>query len=403
MAPEHKRQSLADAFDGLNTKPASDGPNFNLKSYFSQHLSSLHLDKGTIRATSLRDCKADFSLIQSDDYRDDDDDDDNVDSDELHAELLGFIQDISDDLKKHLSDKDHPSSKANKLNDLFVTKLSEVVYGSNQIESVGGDLDVTLKLCRDVFEGKFVDDAQLAARDAIYEALKMEFIEEKHPQVHDTVLRTRREIIQHAKAAHYMITQVAILGKDLSEDIILEAHRLLTHKVDAIVDNGEVTEWETYSGKYRQWSVRAGLNPFMHHIQVPNAMKNMIRELESDIQAAANNGEIDPVALATKYCNKFVTIHPFGDGNGRICRLILNAILFKYSGCLVALGMNAEDRSKYLSIAAQSSEAQLSQTDDMDDLPEEYKPKHHRKLASFTLKHTWGGMRKIRQLLHRDG
>jgi fido (protein-threonine AMPylation protein) len=335
----------------------------------SAHLSSL--------------CTATFKLDQSlnSDY-----DYNDFDPDELHEELCGFISDVANDLKDR--------TDTDSLNQYHITKLAHMVYGSNMIESAGGNLDVTLELCRDVFKGKPVD-AQLSDRDAIYQALKLEFI--NHPDAHDSVLRSRREIVQHAKAAHYMITQVAILGKHLSEETILETHRLLTYKIDT--EDG--TPWSEYSGKYRTWAVSAGLTPFMHERKVPSAMKDMIRSYESDIQAAADKGEIDPIALATKFCTIFVNIHPFGDGNGRVCRLILNAILFKYSGCLVSIGMDADDRNEYLNIAAEASMMGLS-NDDMDDVPDEYKPKNYKKLASFTLKHARKGMHKVRELLKRE-
>ncbi|KAL3249929.1 hypothetical protein ABHI18_011411 [Aspergillus niger] len=34
--------------------------------------------------------------------------------------------------------------------------------------------------------------------------------------------------------------------------------------------------------------------------------------------------------MAAKSCNDFVMIHPFANGNGRMRRLISNAILLKY-------------------------------------------------------------------------
>ena len=43
-----------------------------------------------------------------------------------------------------------------------------------------------------------------------------------------------------------------------------------------------------------------------------------------------NKNKIHPVELAAKAHYKFVKIHPFGDGNGRISRLIMNFILSKY-------------------------------------------------------------------------
>ena len=59
--------------------------------------------------------------------------------------------------------------------------------------------------------------------------------------------------------------------------------------------------------------------------------------------------------LAAKYCDRFVNIHPFKDGNGRMCRLILNAILIKYAGVLIPLGEKCEDRAEYLQIAQEST------------------------------------------------
>jgi Fic family protein len=42
-----------------------------------------------------------------------------------------------------------------------------------------------------------------------------------------------------------------------------------------------------------------------------------------------NKGKIHPVELAAIAHLKFVTVHPFADGNGRISRLIMNFILHK--------------------------------------------------------------------------
>ncbi|KAJ5138744.1 uncharacterized protein N7515_003592 [Penicillium bovifimosum] len=81
-------------------------------------------------------------------------------------------------------------------------------------------------------------------------------------------------------------------------------------------------------------------------------MKAMVRELQSDMREVIAKGTIDPIAIASKYTHIFVNIHPFIDGNGRMCRLIINSILLKLGGLLVCIGEKEEDRSLYMEVAS---------------------------------------------------
>lgn len=66
---------------------------------------------------------------------------------------------------------------------------------------------------------------------------------------------------------------------------------------------------------------------------------------------------IDPSTLAAKYCHRMVNIHPFMDGSGRTCRLLLNTILYKYTALVVAIGESGpEERGEYFAIFARSGE-----------------------------------------------
>lgn len=306
-----------------------------------------------------------------------------IDPSDLHSEFQNYVSDVSQAIAA--------SSNQTVLDEHIVESLSRMVFGSNLIESAGGNLDITLKLCRAVFQGE--DIPEIIQGDADYEALKRDLIRENLPSGINAVLRSRLEIVQHAKAARHIISEVCLKGKDLSEEIILETHRILTHKVDT--EDG--MSWTQYSGVYRQWPVRTGFHQYMHHRMVPAAMKKMISSFEDDIKNAVDDGEIDPVALSAKYCHMFVNIHPFLDGNGRTCRLILNSILLKYGGSLVSIGERDEDREEYLRIASHASFAEGNQ-EDMDDIPEEYKPKHYKELASFTLRHARDSMGEIYEL-----
>ncbi|KAH7166746.1 fido domain-containing protein [Fusarium sp. MPI-SDFR-AT-0072] len=290
---------------------------------------------------------------------------------QLHQEFRKYVSDVADGLKQS---KDNETA----LDEHITDELARMVYGSNMIEVAGGGVDITVKLCKDVFRGKELPE-EISERDSDYQDLKLYLLNKNLPSGHAAVLRSRREIVQHAEAARYMIDQVCIKGKDLSHKIISEAHGILTYKID-IND----TPWQHYSGEYRTWNVKC----------VPRAMRDMIDELDSDIKAT-EEGQFDPVVLASKYCHKFVNIHPFADGNGRMCRLILNTLLLKYSGGIICIGQDGQDRREYMRIAIEASAGEASQS-------QESGAANYKQLASFTLRHASDSMRKVRQLFKRD-
>ncbi|KAJ4263640.1 hypothetical protein NW762_006464 [Fusarium torreyae] len=390
MPSKHKRQSLSEGpFPGLDLENPQDEETHLGRSIRLMMASNLR-GNGSVRTHSRSGGEATFTINMGHAY--DHDILGDTTPDQVHSELRKYISEIAESLKK--------LSKENALDEYLTEQLAQMVYGSNMIEMAGGGLDITLKLCRAIFRGEEVPE-NITERDSDYEDHKRHLMQKNLPSGHKAVLRSHREIIQHAQAARYMIEEICIHGKDLSEGIIREAHALLTHKIDL----NERTPWIYYSGVYRTWNVRCGTHVFMDESRVPFAMRDMIESLESDIKSATEKGEIDPVLLASKYCHEFVNIHPFGDGNGRMCRLILNALLLKYSGGIVCFGQNGEDRQEYLRIAVDASAKEAlknHQNKVTENEPDGLKPKNYKQLASFTLRHARDNMRKIRQIFKRD-
>ncbi|RLA82953.1 MAG: hypothetical protein DRG78_05790 [Epsilonproteobacteria bacterium] len=62
---------------------------------------------------------------------------------------------------------------------------------------------------------------------------------------------------------------------------------------------------------------------FTEPLKVNDEMNDFITWLQN------NKEDLDPIKLATQAHLKFVTIHPFVDGNGRTARLLMNLILIQ--------------------------------------------------------------------------
>ncbi|CDM32927.1 hypothetical protein DTO013E5_9380 [Penicillium roqueforti] len=384
-----KRGSLSNVFEGLDIKPASPYPHppstrINLAKSIRHYMqSTLRFGQGTVSPRSLSKMQSRFTICMDEayDYKIGTQD---FDPDTIFPEIITLGNQLSALLQKQLT----PLQESEFENHVLHC-LATIVYGSNMIERAGSGSKITLKLCMAIFRGEEIPE-DIGETEEEFLELKKELLRKNMPANVSAVLRSRREIVQHAKAASYMISQLCVYDKDLSEEIILQTHKILTHKVDA-----ESTPWEEYSGVYRTDEVSAGLHPFPHHSLVPYKMKAMVRELQSDMREVIAKGTIDPIAIASKYTHIFINIHPFIDGNGRTCRLILNSILLKLGSFLVCIGEKEEDRSLYMEVASNGGALE----DMYGDLDDEERPVMHRELGSFVMSHVKERMRKLVSML----
>ena len=93
-----------------------------------------------------------------------------------------------------------------------------------------------------------------------------------------------------------------------------------THKI--MMDGKDVL-----AGEYRKSPVFAG-----HYIFAPAG--HIERYMEDAIFRFHETKKDVPIMTATNLFGNIINIHPFEDGNGRICRLILAHVLIQMKSCL---------------------------------------------------------------------
>ena len=121
------------------------------------------------------------------------------------------------------------------------------------------------------------------------------------------------EALGHAEAYDYIHT-VAV-DKDLSVADILKLHELFYKRINP-----------EQAGKFRR--VKVFISGSRYPLPPPEKtavlMDEFIRWLNE------NEKNIHPVKLAAEVHKRFVFIHPFVDGNGRVARLLMNLILIRH-------------------------------------------------------------------------
>lgn len=187
--------------------------------------------------------------------------------------------------------------------------------------------------------------------------------------------------MQHAAAFQHIVDVYVRQDKALSQELIKETHAILVRGL-----GGEAAGFiniQEYGGIYRTADVFVGTHRFTPPAKVPEAMRSFVKNLAQEVAESETTSTLDPFAIAAKYCDRFVSIHPFRDGNGRMCRLILNAILIKYAGIAVSVGEHDQSRDEYINTARESREL----------------GGHAGALATLVLKEGGKGLRKMKDRL----
>ncbi|MBI5060789.1 MAG: Fic family protein [Candidatus Aenigmarchaeota archaeon] len=138
-------------------------------------------------------------------------------------------------------------------------------------------------------------------------------------------LRELYEAKNHKMVLYYLL----VYRGDVNEALIKKLHWVLMENIDE------------KRGKYREVPVfiLGSDVKLPKHEDVPKMMKELIIWYK-------RNKKIHPLELAAIFSMKFVSIHPFSDGNGRISRLLMNYILKKNN--YPEINIYVKDRNNYL-------------------------------------------------------
>src|SRR3989344_5038298 len=138
-------------------------------------------------------------------------------------------------------------------------------------------------------------------------------LEEAREIIHDKIspnkpLRDVKETEAHAKVFLEMLEK----KEKITNNLILMWHKEIFGQTKSDI-----------SGIYRDYLVKVGDYLAPDWQDVKSLMNDLINHINDK-----KNQKINPVELSARAHYRFEKIHPFGDGNGRIGRLIMNYILW---------------------------------------------------------------------------
>jgi len=151
---------------------------------------------------------------------------------------------------------------------------------------------------------------------------QLDILEGNRAKKSEVANREQQQIRNSALAQNWVMDRFGPDRAPLSVRDILEMHRMLTQISD--VKNNIPGEFRTFSVQVGSPDM-GGVHIGAPHAELPALMKKYIEFINSRGMVESEH----PVTRALLAHFFLVTIHPFGDGNGRISRLVEAAILFQ--------------------------------------------------------------------------
>jgi len=186
-------------------------------------------------------------------------------------------------------------------------------------------------------------------------ALLMEGITAKGKPLKDAL-----DIKGHNEAIDFMMDMIYD-ERDLNEADIRSLHKLILgndYKKNAITIDGKPTKKLIKAGQYKTEPNHVKTTTGeIHYYATPQETPAKMEELIAWYNEAIKIDKVNPLVLASLFHHKFVAIHPFDDGNGRMTRILTNFILLKF-GYPVSV-IKQENKVEYYACLAQADNGEL--------------------------------------------
>lgn len=138
--------------------------------------------------------------------------------------------------------------------------------------------------------------------------------------------RKSEQAIRNSAAAFDLINDLRNTKRDISLKDLKDINSLFNQgaKSDASDKNKDRLDYYGVIGdSRRQMGMKSAMPPGYAAIELENAINKVNHALK-------NPGKDNPVAIAAEFYSKFISIHPFRDGNGRTAKAIVNLILTRF-------------------------------------------------------------------------
>ncbi len=160
-------------------------------------------------------------------------------------------------------------------------------------------------------------------------------------------LRDYEEMKAHDVALKIIREEAADHSRPLTEKLIRDLNELILVKPfykDAETTDGSPSRIKIEIGSYktRPNHVRTATGETFHYAK-PEETPAMMTALVDWFNRQEASAKLHPLELASLLHYRFIRIHPFDDGNGRIARLLVNYVLLRHDYPMIVIKSDSKD------------------------------------------------------------
>ena len=177
----------------------------------------------------------------------------------------------------------------------------------------------------------------------------------------EALMKDFEEMKAHNTGLEIMKVQALDRERPLSESFIRNLNRIiLVDDYYQVSRDGEY-RYKIHVGVYKTRpnsviTFSGAMFDYASPEETPSMMADLVRWYNDEEQ----KGELSVTELAALFHYRYIRIHPFEDGNGRIARLIMNYIFYRHGYPMIVIP--SADRKKYISALSECDEATGKET-----------------------------------------